>query len=80
MKKFTFAVMAFGMLMLASCSGNSKKAEDSSIAAQDDSSAMIESETITSETEVVGMEVQTPPAGDSNGVIAGAVDQVTVEE
>ncbi|MCM1153641.1 MAG: hypothetical protein NC328_08315 [Muribaculum sp.] len=67
MKKTIFALMGLGMLMLASCAGNKEKnAESETVAAAD--------------TEVVGMEVETPSNDSDTAVIAGGVVEEEVVE
>lgn len=78
MKKTLFTLMGFAMLTLAGCGGNKEtKTESAEAPVSETVSPMDTAITAPSEGDVVGVEVATPD--DSNGVIAGGVEEEKVE-
>ncbi|MCM1378326.1 MAG: hypothetical protein NC097_01925 [Clostridium sp.] len=77
MKTIGFALTGLSMLMLAAC-GSDKKAETDTAAENPDAIVMDTTVAAPSEDATVGVEMATPD-NDTNGVIAGGVEEEKVE-
>lgn len=75
MKKTIFAIASVAILAFASCSGNKTAETESAAVISDSNPEALASESIPADS-IVGVEMAAP--ADSNGVIAGVVDEEKV--